>query len=311
MIFILFGIVVMIAAAILVVVSLFADSSCKQHRCRRCWYHIVSSSYPLKCPECGRILESSADTTRTRRHWKAAIGGIVLSLLGYALWSVPRIQSEGIWGLVPTTGLVIAAPWLSGRTATNDPRSIDRQLYIKTRWLNCGQTLRKIYCRYWTELDLVDLSEKSVARDLLLQSIVNNELSNNMFIYWTQKVLMSQSAVAYLRRNNFGEHSAEMRRMPFESHYQSSSVSMAAYVEKTFTADDVAATSDFSSSVELQDGTEYVLVRVHYNSADCGSSVVFKVLYIVGEPDPRMKGIGINGIHEMIPISIIHYKNNH
>ncbi|MEL6499272.1 MAG: hypothetical protein AAFZ67_01115 [Planctomycetota bacterium] len=111
------GYAVALLAFVGVAWALFWDRSRGRKRCRRCWYDMAGvptepGDLPAACPECGRGHAKPRHLTRTRRRWgRVVVLGLVMVVGGYGLWVVPRVQDEGVTGVVPTTVLFAGAPW--------------------------------------------------------------------------------------------------------------------------------------------------------------------------------------------------------
>ncbi len=102
------------AAALLVLVRvLVGDRARGRRRCRRCWYDLSEAGEPpLVCPECGREHGTLRQLTRTRRRRSRGLIVLLLLVIGYASWTMPRVLDRGWRGAVPTTVLAPLALWL-------------------------------------------------------------------------------------------------------------------------------------------------------------------------------------------------------
>jgi hypothetical protein len=89
--------------------ALLADRSRGRPRCPRCFYD-MSGIPGLICPECGKDARSPQALRRTRRQWRVALLGVVLTLTGGALGATPKVRRENWLSIVPTTGLILFAP---------------------------------------------------------------------------------------------------------------------------------------------------------------------------------------------------------
>ncbi len=100
------------SAAVVVLLALLRDRSRGRQRCPKCWYDmkgLATADGRCVCPECGKAVARQTDLHRTRRHWKRALVGAVLALLGFTSMSVPG-WNRGWVGVVPSTLLVFIAP---------------------------------------------------------------------------------------------------------------------------------------------------------------------------------------------------------
>lgn len=99
--------------------ALLWDRSRGRPRCPRCWYSMTGAlaasretdAPALRCPECGKQIRSRRGLFRTRRRWRWAGASILLVAAGYESLHVPRIRAHGLPGAIPTTALVLGAPW--------------------------------------------------------------------------------------------------------------------------------------------------------------------------------------------------------
>ncbi len=157
------GYAVALVSFVGVVWAIFWDRARGRKRCRRCWYDLSGvGDLPASCPECGRSHAKAKDLTRTRRRWgRAALLSLAMVVGGYGLWVVPRVQERGAWGLIPTTALIAAGPWLEhlndqisgiqfdlaewGETPTAAQRAeADRfHRFSKAEWEQNNRVLRK------------------------------------------------------------------------------------------------------------------------------------------------------------------------
>ena len=122
----LIGYVFATAAAMIVIWAFFADRPRGRQRCRGCWYDLsASGQIPITCPECGRLSAKPKDLLRVRRHWKRAMLGVLIFMVGYGVFATPRVLARGWRGAVPTTALILAAPWL--------PRAWESDAFYQTK----------------------------------------------------------------------------------------------------------------------------------------------------------------------------------
>lgn len=95
-------------------------------RCKRCRYDLAdrpepNEDAPVACPECGTQHTTLFELKRSRRRTARALALITFTaLIGYAVWVVPRVQTEGASGFVPTMVLVLAAPIIDRNMTTTD-----------------------------------------------------------------------------------------------------------------------------------------------------------------------------------------------
>ncbi|MBX3358729.1 MAG: HEAT repeat domain-containing protein [Phycisphaeraceae bacterium] len=80
-------------------------------RCPGCWYDL-SDTPGLTCPECGRTAKSERATHRRHRRRRWLVLALVLLAAALALALVPRVRARGWYGLVPTTALIAAIPYV-------------------------------------------------------------------------------------------------------------------------------------------------------------------------------------------------------
>ncbi len=111
-----------------------------RRRCPKCWYDLdAAGDPPLTCPECGREITRAKDLHRRRRRPRHALAAIGLLLVGYAFIATPRVQATGWRGVVPTTVLVVALPWLPQawhdtdfyRTGIDDEQRVALQTFMQ------------------------------------------------------------------------------------------------------------------------------------------------------------------------------------
>jgi len=77
-------------------------------RCPKCWYDMRATA-GMKCPECGRESKTEKQLHRSNRRWRYVLVGLLGVLAAYPLSRVPRVQKDGIAGLLPR--IVILAAW--------------------------------------------------------------------------------------------------------------------------------------------------------------------------------------------------------
>ena len=84
----------------------------KHRRCAKCAYDMAALP-GLTCPECGRAHPNDPSLLRRGRPWRRAARMIGIGiLLSYACYAIPRILTRGLPGVIPSTALMLAAPWL-------------------------------------------------------------------------------------------------------------------------------------------------------------------------------------------------------
>ena len=84
------------------------DTGKGSRRCSKCWYDMGATA-GLKCPECGREAKTEKQLHRSNRRWRFVVVGLVMMLAAYPVARVPRVQKDGIAGLLPR--IVILAAW--------------------------------------------------------------------------------------------------------------------------------------------------------------------------------------------------------
>ena len=104
------GVVVGLLAIWLLYRSLLHDRSRGRRRCPKCWYD-MSGTGSLTCSECGATYTRERKLFKTRRRWRWAMVSLVLSLASAAGMLAPKVQRDGWVGSMPTTALILAAPW--------------------------------------------------------------------------------------------------------------------------------------------------------------------------------------------------------
>jgi hypothetical protein len=140
------GNTLMIAGTMVLFWGLAADRARGRARCPRCWYDMSGAS-GLVCPECGRDAKRPTRLLRTRRHWRLAMLGLVLLLLGSARFAETWIRRGQWWNHIPTRALIYAIPWAK----TANSRYIDefqsriiRHDYDSVLFFNGRQPLPRI-----------------------------------------------------------------------------------------------------------------------------------------------------------------------
>lgn len=97
-----------------VVLALWAvawDRSRGRRRCGKCWYDLSESGEtPVTCPECGREHRSVRSMSRTRRRWRLAVAGVVLSVAGVVVGLTPAYRAGRLMTMVPSWALAEMVP---------------------------------------------------------------------------------------------------------------------------------------------------------------------------------------------------------
>ncbi|MEM1072399.1 MAG: hypothetical protein AAGH71_06230 [Planctomycetota bacterium] len=165
------GYAVALASLGVLVWALFWDRARRRgrsrQRCRKCWYDLAdvverlgepTGKSPITCPECGRAHTKPKQLRRTRRRWRwAVVSLLAMSLGGYGLWVVPRVQQRGAFGLLPTTLLVVLGPgklhrdYVDVHLDETRPRSETTLLLreFQERWRTLGTWSRIAATQYW------------------------------------------------------------------------------------------------------------------------------------------------------------------
>lgn len=86
--------------------ALFWDRSRGRRRCPKCWYDMRGTD-SLTCSECGHTVKREKRLFKTRRRRRWAGTGLVLAVVGYAIYTTPAVQRRGMWGMVPNTVIVL------------------------------------------------------------------------------------------------------------------------------------------------------------------------------------------------------------
>ncbi len=79
--FLLFGVAIAVAGAVVAGVALFRDPGRGRRRCPKCWYRLTVLG-SLKCPECGFQAVYEGRLHWTRRRWRVALVGLVAVIGG-------------------------------------------------------------------------------------------------------------------------------------------------------------------------------------------------------------------------------------
>lgn len=82
-----------------------------KERCRKCWYNLQDSGqFPITCPECGRVSKSPRSVTRTRRHKRFILLGLLLIMASMITAFTPAYQNGTLLSRVPSWMLVELVP---------------------------------------------------------------------------------------------------------------------------------------------------------------------------------------------------------
>src|SRR5258705_3413762 len=103
------------AGAALLVWALCWDRSRGLSRCAKCWYD-MGGVPGLVCPECGKDAVDEKSLHKRRRRWGIAAIAAALGCIGYGMGVTPQVLISGWPGIVPTTALIIALPWIERPT---------------------------------------------------------------------------------------------------------------------------------------------------------------------------------------------------
>jgi len=91
----------------------------------------MGGSPGLTCPECGTDARSTRRLRRTRRHWRLATAGVAVVAASSAGALAPKVRRDGWLSVVPTTGLLLAAPDASydaWATGAHTPHPVNEEL---------------------------------------------------------------------------------------------------------------------------------------------------------------------------------------
>ncbi len=81
-------------------------------RCRRCFFDLTGLPVPT-CPECGQEHPGDAHLLRRRRRpWAVALASIIALFASYLIGHTAQVSRGGLWGLVPTTPMILLWNWL-------------------------------------------------------------------------------------------------------------------------------------------------------------------------------------------------------
>jgi hypothetical protein len=98
---------------VLLIWSVRGDRARGRRRCPKCWYDMSGAmAGSPQCPECGRTVRHAGHWLKTRRRWGGIVMAMVTLLLTTGAALTGQAQRTGWEPLVPTTGLIVAAPWV-------------------------------------------------------------------------------------------------------------------------------------------------------------------------------------------------------
>lgn len=81
-------------------------------RCRRCFFDLTGLPVPT-CPECGQEHPGDEHLLRRRRRpWAVALASIIALFASYLIGHTAQVSRGGLWGLVPTTPMILLWNWL-------------------------------------------------------------------------------------------------------------------------------------------------------------------------------------------------------
>jgi hypothetical protein len=138
--------------------SLCRDRSRSRRRCPKCWYDMAGVP-GLVCPECGRDARRERRLSKTRRRWRwAALGGLV-TIIAFSLAVTPRVRLYGPASLLPTTVLLWASPTIEQTWTTSDNKYLARlenhhdgmMIELSRRASSRAASLADWQWRYWIE----------------------------------------------------------------------------------------------------------------------------------------------------------------
>jgi hypothetical protein len=86
--------------------ALFWDRSRGRRRCPKCWYDMRGTD-SVTCSECGHTVKRQRQLYKTRRRRRWVATGLMLTVVGYGLYTTPAVQRRGMCGMVPNTVIVL------------------------------------------------------------------------------------------------------------------------------------------------------------------------------------------------------------
>jgi hypothetical protein len=107
--------------ALVLLRGLFADRARGRRRCPRCWYDLSAAASRI-CSECGYEVRRDRQYFRTRRHWRAAMLGILAALAGMCIHYASIVSRVGYIKALPTIGYIAALPHLHSKNQFSEIR---------------------------------------------------------------------------------------------------------------------------------------------------------------------------------------------
>ncbi len=105
------GWVLGVGGLVLALWALTWDRARGRRRCGKCWYDLSESGeVPVTCPECGRGHRSVRAMSRTRRRWRLAAAGVVLSVAGVVVGLTPAYRGGRLMAMAPSWALAEMVP---------------------------------------------------------------------------------------------------------------------------------------------------------------------------------------------------------
>lgn len=111
------GWVLGVGGLVLALWALAWDRARGRRRCGKCWYDLSESGKtPVTCPECGRGHRSVRAMSRTRRRWRLAAAGVVLSVAGVVVGLTPAYRAGRLMAMAPSWALAEMVPLFPSHT---------------------------------------------------------------------------------------------------------------------------------------------------------------------------------------------------
>lgn len=88
-----------------------ASPAGRRKRCPSCWYDMEGETAE-RCPECGRVVRSATDLSRTRRSRRLLAVGALLVSMSYVTLKGQSLDERGWAVFVPTTPVIVLFPWI-------------------------------------------------------------------------------------------------------------------------------------------------------------------------------------------------------